>query len=46
MIDEETRADETLFPTQETVDNCEFFHDISQDIQIYNRIWLAIKSAR
>lgn len=42
----ELLEDETLFPTDETVARCEFFHDISQDIQIYNRIWLAVKSAR
>lgn len=46
MLDAEVLADETIFPTQETIDNCEFFHDISADIQRYNRIWLAIKSAR
>ncbi|HML48498.1 MAG TPA: spermidine/putrescine ABC transporter substrate-binding protein [Clostridia bacterium] len=46
MLDAEVLADETIFPTQETVDGCEFFHDISSDITRYNRIWLAIKSAR
>lgn len=46
LLDAEVLEDETIFPTQETVDNCEFFNDISQDIQMYNRIWLAIKSAR
>ncbi len=46
LVDEETKADETLFPSQEIIDRCEFFLDISQDIQLYNRIWLAIKSAR
>ena len=42
----ELLEDETLFPTDETVARCEFFHDISKDIQTYNRIWLAVKSAR
>ncbi len=46
MVDDETRADETLFPSQETLDTCEFFNDISQDIRVYNQIWLAVKSAR
>lgn len=46
LLDEETLADTTIFPTQETIDSCEFFNDISQDIQMYNRIWLAVKSAR
>ncbi len=44
--DPEVLADETLFPSDETIARCEFFHDISQDIQTYNRIWLAVKSAR
>lgn len=46
MLDEELLADETLFPPQEVVDRCEFFNDISQDIRLYDRIWLAVKSAR
>lgn len=46
LLDPEVLEDETIFPSQETIDNCEFFNDISQDIQTYNRIWLAIKSAR
>ncbi|MDL2319196.1 spermidine/putrescine ABC transporter substrate-binding protein [Eubacteriales bacterium OttesenSCG-928-A19] len=46
LLDDEILADETIFPTQATIDTCEFFNDISQDIQMYNRIWLAIKSAR
>jgi len=46
LLDEETLADETLFPPQEVIDRCEFYNDISQDLQLYNSIWLAIKSAR
>lgn len=46
LLDEETKADETLFPTQETIDNCEFFMDISQDIRTYDRIWTVIKSTK
>lgn len=42
----ELLEDETLFPTDEIVARCEFFHDITKDIQMYNRIWLAVKSAR
>ncbi len=45
-LDDETRANETLFPAQETLDKCEFFLDISQDVKLYDRIWLAVKSAR
>jgi Spermidine/putrescine-binding periplasmic protein len=46
LLDEETLADETIFPTQETIDRCEFFDDISQDINTYNMIWLSVKSGR
>jgi spermidine/putrescine-binding protein len=46
MLDEETLADETIFPTDETIARCEFFKDIAADIQRYNRVWLAVKSAR
>ena len=45
MLDEDVLADETIFPTEETLANCEFFEDISQDIQIYQRIWQAVMSA-
>lgn len=46
LIDEELRADTTLFPEQAVLDTCEFFHDISQDIRTYEAIWMAVKSAR
>ena len=46
MLDEETRADETLFPTDETIASCEFFHDIQSDIEKYESIWLDVKRAR
>ncbi|MCL1964189.1 MAG: spermidine/putrescine ABC transporter substrate-binding protein [Firmicutes bacterium] len=46
LVDEETLANETLFPTREIIDRCEFYDDIAQELQAYNRIWLAVKSAR
>ncbi len=46
LLDEETLANETLFPTDETLEKCEFFNDISQDIKMYDQIWLQVKSAR
>ena len=35
----------TMNPTQEMIDRCEFFSDIQDFIQIYNAMWLEIKSA-
>lgn len=35
----------TMNPTQDIVDRCEFFSDIQDFIQIYNAMWLEIKSA-
>lgn len=35
-----------LNPPQETVDNCEFFHDINDFLPIYNSLWAQIKNAR
>ena len=35
----------TMNPTQDIVDRCEFFLDIQDFIQIYNAMWLEIKSA-
>lgn len=46
LVDDESKADETLFPKAETIERCEFFSDINDDIVRYNRIWLAVKSAR
>lgn len=35
----------TMNPSQEIIDRCEFFMDIQDFIQIYNAMWLDIKSA-
>ena len=35
----------TMNPTQDIIDRCEFFNDIQDFIQIYNAMWLEIKSA-
>jgi spermidine/putrescine-binding protein len=35
----------TMNPTQDIVDRCEFFSDIQDFIQIYNAMWLEVKSA-
>ncbi len=35
----------TMNPTQDIIDRCEFFNDIQDFIEIYNAMWLEIKSA-
>ncbi|MEA4927178.1 MAG: spermidine/putrescine ABC transporter substrate-binding protein [Candidatus Limiplasma sp.] len=35
----------TMNPSQDIIDRCEFFKDIQDFIQIYNAMWLEIKSA-
>ncbi len=42
MSDEE-KADETLNPPQTVVDRCEFFADISADMEMYDKIWMEIR---
>lgn len=42
MSDEE-KNNTALNPTQETLDRCEFFNDISDDMDLYSRIWLEIR---
>jgi len=46
MLDEETLADETMFPPIDVVERCEFFNDILDEIALYDRIWRAVKMAR
>ncbi|MCL1796012.1 MAG: spermidine/putrescine ABC transporter substrate-binding protein [Clostridia bacterium] len=46
MLDEETLADETMFPPDDVVERCEFFSDILDEIALYDRIWRAVKMAR
>lgn len=45
LMGDEYRDNLTMNPTQEIVDRCEFFLDIQDFIQIYNTMWLEIKSA-
>lgn len=46
LMGEEYTENTTMNPTQETIDNCEFFSDIQDFIAIYNGLWLEIKSAK
>lgn len=45
MSDEE-KANTTLNPPQDVVDRCEFFHDTSDAMELYDRIWTEVRSAR
>ena len=42
-MDEEERNNLTLNPTQDIIDRCEFFHDISDDMEMYDRIWMEVR---
>lgn len=45
LMGEEYTANPTLNPTDETVKRCEVFLDIQDIIQVYNTVWLEVKSA-
>ena len=46
MLDEEVRNDEVAYPDLDSLDNCEVFEDVSDIIEIYNRIWDEVKAAQ
>ncbi len=41
---EEEKNNLTLNPTQDIVDRCEFFQDIQQDIDKYDKVWMDVRS--
>jgi len=43
MTDDE-KNNATLNPPQDVIDRCEFFNDISQDMALYDQIWMEIRS--
>ena len=45
MLDEELRNDEVAYPDLDSLDNCEVFEDVSDVIEVYNRIWDQVKAA-
>lgn len=45
MMDEEELAAEELNPSPESVERCEFFHDISEYADLYEEIWMEIRMA-
>ncbi len=44
LMGEEYSSNLTMNPTQDIIDRCEFFSDIQDFIEIYNAMWLEIKS--
>lgn len=41
-MSEEEKSNLTLNPTQEIVDRCEFFNDVSEHIELYEDLWVQI----
>lgn len=41
---DEEKAEEALNPSQEKLDKCEFFHDISDNMSLYDKIWMEIRA--
>ena len=45
MYSEEEKADLTLNPTQDIIDRCEFFKDVSEHNALYEEVWMDVKQA-
>ena len=46
MYSEEEKANLTHNPTQDIIDRCEFFHDVSAYNDLYEDVWMGIKQAQ
>ena len=46
MYSDEEKENLTLNPTQDIIDRCEYFHDISQYNDLYTQVWKEIKQAQ
>ena len=46
LMGEDYLNNPNLNPSQETIDTCEFFHDIQDYITIYNTLWAQVKNAK
>ena len=44
MLDEELLNDSTAYPSDEDIKNAEVFEDLSDTLDVYNRIWTEIKA--
>jgi spermidine/putrescine transport system substrate-binding protein len=45
-LDAETLADPTLFPSEDVIARSEFFHDVGEDVTLYDELWSDVKTAR
>ena len=43
-LDEEEAANPAVNPSQEIIDRCDFFHDIMDYMDVYNKYWMEIRS--
>lgn len=46
MLDDEIRSDEVAYPDMDSLEGSEVFEDLSDIIEVYNRIWDEIKAAQ
>lgn len=46
LMGEDYTSNPNLNPSQETVDNCEFFHDNNDVKQLYDTFWGMVKNAK
>jgi spermidine/putrescine transport system substrate-binding protein len=42
--DDEEKAEVALNPSDEVIERCEFFHDISVFIEMYDNLWMEIRA--
>ena len=45
-MSEEEAANQTLNPPEEVAQNCEFFRDVSDHMDLYEDIWMQVRTAR
>jgi len=43
LLDEETKNDETVYPSKEVLDKTEIFRDLGDKIKLYDEAWLKVK---
>lgn len=44
MLDEELVNDEAFYPSDETLENCEVFIDLGENLKLYDRVWTEFKA--